>query len=195
VNVRILGAATAGAAYVGLVAGANLLTSRYPDVPVGPGLTATAGVFAAGATLTVRDLVQRLLAGPDPDQWHRLFARWCTWWLVIIGALLSAAYGSGRIAVASGVAFGIAEFLDLGVYSRLEQRGWTVAVWVPAAVAAPVDTALFLWLSRLPAGPADVAGQLVGKAWATLVVWAAVAAVLAYAARRRERREVRCSTS
>jgi uncharacterized PurR-regulated membrane protein YhhQ (DUF165 family) len=46
------------AGYVGSIVAANVLTSRYGLVPVWPGLLTTAGTYAAGAALLLRDVVQ-----------------------------------------------------------------------------------------------------------------------------------------
>lgn len=45
------------AAVVAFVTAANLLTARYGLIPVGFGLSATAGTYAAGLCLTARDWV------------------------------------------------------------------------------------------------------------------------------------------
>lgn len=163
----------AGLIYVALIVTANLLTTRYGLVPVGLGLSASAGVFAAGATLTVRDVVQ--VTGGRP---YALA-------LIAVGAGISAAFGSGRIALASAAAFLLAELLDLTVFTWLRDNGWTLSVWASFAVAAPVDTLLFLSLAGFPVTPAGVAGQILGKTWATLLVWAVTVRT----------REAQCSTS
>lgn len=171
-----LRALPAVAVYISLIALANILTSRYGLVPVGFGLAATAGVYAAGATLTVRDTVQE--AG----------GRWLAVVCILAGAALSAVFGDGRIAVASCIAFLLSELADLIVYTLTRPRGWTPAVWLSFLVAAPFDTVLFLWLAGFPITGSGLAGQLVGKTWATAAVWALTVA-------RRRREEVPCSTS
>jgi len=150
----------AAALYVALIALANVLTSRYGLTPVGFGLAATAGVYAAGAVLTIRDTIQNVAGRP------------ATLACIAAGTALSAAYGDGRIAAASAVAFCLAELLDLTVYTALRDRGWTVAVWASFAAAAPLDTLLFLWIAGFPTTPAGVAGQMLGKTWATAAIWA-----------------------
>lgn len=168
-------AVPAAVLYVALIVLANVVTSRYGLVPVGFGLAATAGVYAAGATLTVRDVVQE--AG----------GRWLTLGLIGAGTGLSAAFGSGRIAVASAVAFLLSELADLAVYTVTRPRGWTPAVWASFVVAAPFDTVLFLWLAGFPVTGPGLGGQLLGKTWATAAVWALTVT--------RGRRAASCSTS
>lgn len=55
-----LGSAAAAGLFAGIVA-ANYLTTRFGFVPVGFGLAATAGTFAAGVTLALRDAIQDTL--------------------------------------------------------------------------------------------------------------------------------------
>jgi len=137
---------------------ANWVTNRYGFVTVAPGLDATAGTFAAGATLTIRDALQDR-AG-----------RWPVLVLVVIGAAVSALV-SPTLGLASGVAFLAAEAADFAVYTPLRARSWDLAVWASAAVGAVADTALFLWLAFGTLTAEGVTGQVVGKLEATLVVW------------------------
>jgi hypothetical protein len=157
--------------YVGAILAANWATARFGVVPVAPGMVATAGTYAAGAALVLRDAVQEHLG------------RRAVVLAVVVGAVLSAVTAPA-LALASGVAFLLAEFADFAVYTPLRRRGWIPAVVASNAVGAVVDTAVFLAVAGLPVTAATVAGQLVGKGWATV---AAVAAVLVL---RRARRAV-----
>ena len=155
-------AVTALTAYIAAIVAANWLTTRYGFVSVGPGLATTAGTFAAGAALLLRDVVQDtagrawVLAG------------------IGIGAALTWAT-SPALAVASATAFLIAECADMAVYTPLRDRGWARAVLASNTVGAIVDTLLFLALAGFPVTAATVGGQLVGKlAWATALPVAAV---------------------
>lgn len=152
-------------AYIAAIVAANWLTTRYGLVTVAPGLITTAGTFAAGAALLLRDVVQDtagrawVLAG------------------IAIGAALTWAT-SPALAIASATAFLIAECADMAVYTPLRNRGWARAVLASNTVGAIVDTLLFLTLAGFPVTVATVGGQLVGKlAWATLLPVAAVIAV------------------
>ena len=158
-------AVTALTAYITAIVAANWLTTRYGFVSVGPGLATTAGTFAAGAALLLRDVVQDtagrawVLAG------------------IGIGAALTWAT-SPALAVASATAFLIAECADMAVYTPLRDRGWARAVLASNTVGAIVDTLLFLTLAGFPVTAATVGGQLVGKlAWATALPVAAVLTV------------------
>lgn len=141
-------------AYVGTIVAANWAISTFGAVPVGFGLMAPAGVYCAGLAFTLRDLL------------HEAFGRRATVVAIGVGALLSVTTG-GRLALASGVAFLLSELADLAVYEPLRCRGWLRAVFLSNIVGLVVDSALFLWLafgslSFLP-------GQVVGKAWMTLL--------------------------
>lgn len=152
-------------AYVATIPAANWLTAHYGMVPVGLGLITTAGTFAAGAALLLRDTVQDTLGRG--------------WVLagIAAGAALTAAT-SPVLALASTAAFLAAELADMGVYTPLRNRGWARAVLASNTAGAIVDTLLFLFLAGFPITAATVGGQLVGKlAWATLLPIAAVVTV------------------
>lgn len=162
----------AALALLGSIVAANYLTTRYGFVPVGFGLTATAGTFAAGFALAARDAVQDLLG-------RRVMLA-----VILLGAALSYLVADPFIALASGAAFLLAEFVNFAIYtplrarSALGDRGWAAAVVSSNLAGAVVDTVVFLaiafgWAAVLPA----LAGQLVGKAWATLAYLAAGKAV------------------
>jgi uncharacterized PurR-regulated membrane protein YhhQ (DUF165 family) len=162
---RNRGAAVALAlTFIGCIAAANYVTSRYGVVPVGFGLTATAGTYLAGITFVARDSVQDL-AG-----------RWWVVALIATGALLSYALSAPVIALASGVALACSELADLAIYSPLRRHGYVRAAVASNVAGAVVDTVLFLWVAGFPVLP-NVPGQVVGKLVITLAVVTAVALV------------------
>ncbi|MCA1220204.1 VUT family protein [Streptomyces sp. 8L] len=133
------------------------MTNLYGVVPVGGGLSVTAGTFAAGTGLLARDAVQ--------DTAGR------AWVLVGVAAGTAlTAVTSPALALASAGAFLAAETIDMVVYTPLRHRGWARAVLASNTVGAALDTLLFLWLSGLPVTASSVGGQLIGKvAWATVL--------------------------
>ena len=148
------GLALVCAAYIGSIFAANAAIDAWGIVPVGFGLSAPAGVYFAGLAFTFRDLI------------HRYGSRKLAIVAIVIGAGLSALV-SPQLALASGLAFFVSELFDLAVYDRLRRRGWTLAVVVSNAVGLVVDSALFLWLAF---GDLEfLAGQIVGKAWMTVL--------------------------
>lgn len=162
------------AAAVGLLAcilAANFVTSRYGMVPVGFGLMATAGTYFAGVTFVLRDAVQDAVGK--------------TWTLGMIaaGAAFSFLLADPFIALASAVAFLLAEVADLAVYTPLRKRGYIRAAVASNVVGSFVDTIAFLTIAGFPMQDA-LAGQMIGKLVVTAV---AVAVVVAFRAWRKVR--------
>lgn len=157
--------ASALTTYIVAIVAANWLTSHYGLVPMGFGLSATAGTYAAGLALLLRDVVQ------DTAGWRWVLAG------IASGAALTAVL-SPALAVASTVAFLLAELLDMGVYTPLREGGWARAALLSGVVGAIVDTYAFLALAGFPITVHSVAGQLAGKAvWTTALPVAAVLTV------------------
>jgi uncharacterized PurR-regulated membrane protein YhhQ (DUF165 family) len=140
--------------YIATIFAANWAIESYGLVPVGFGLMAPAGVYFVGLAFTFRDLA------------HESLGRWPVGVAILIGAGLSA-FVSPQFALASGVAFLLSELADFAVYTPLRKRGWLRAVALSNAVGLVIDSALFLWLAF---GSLDfLPGQIVGKAWMTLL--------------------------
>ncbi len=163
-------ASVALVAFVTAIVAANYLTSEFGMVSVGFGLTATAGTFAAGLALLFRDALQEVVG----------------WEWTVVGILAGAALTlivSPALALASAVAFLLAELADMAVYTPMRRRGWAKAVVASNIVGATVDTFIFLWLAGFPATASGVGGQLLVKlAWVTAIP---LAAILAFHALRR----------
>lgn len=123
-------------------------------VPVGFGLSAPSGVLLIGAAFVLRDAVQQMLG-----------LKWA-FAAIVIGVLLSVVFSPPSLVLASAVAFAVAEFLDLAVYTPLRQRNLGAAVFVSGCLGAVADSVVFLWLAF---GSLDfVAGQVLGKIWLSL---------------------------
>jgi uncharacterized PurR-regulated membrane protein YhhQ (DUF165 family) len=131
----------------------------------------TAGTYAAGLALGLRDALHAVGG-----------VRWVLA-AIAAGIALSALLGDGRIALASAVAFGVAELLDLLVYVPLRRRGWRTAVAASNAVGAIADTLLFLTLAGFPLTGQAVGGQLLVKAVFCTALALAVGEVAARALR------------
>jgi hypothetical protein len=144
------------AALVACVAAANIATSHWGLVPAGFGLLVTAGTYAAGLALGLRDALQ------DSGG-----IRWVLG-AIAVGIVVSFLFGDGRIALASAVAFGLGELLDLAVYTPLRKRRWRTAVVASNAVGGLVDTLVFLFIVGFPITWQVIGGQLLVKAvWVT----------------------------
>jgi queuosine precursor transporter len=123
-------------------------------IPVGFGLMAPSGVLMIGAALVLRDAVHKLLG------WK--------WALVAIGigAAFSFQFSAPSLVVASVSAFLLSELADLAVYTPLQRKRLMLAVLLSGIVGAAIDSAVFLLLAF---GSLDfMAGQIVGKIWATI---------------------------
>jgi len=125
-------------------------------IPVGFGIMAPAGVLAAGVGFTLRDLVQRRL-GPS---WSSI--------AILCGAGLSALL-SPMLALASGGAFLASEMLDLFVYTPLRRKNLYVAVVASNIVGMVVDSIAFLFLAYGLSAMSFLPGQIIGKAYMTLL--------------------------
>src|SRR5690349_62681 len=122
------------ALYIATIFVANWLVSTFGVVPVGFGLMAPAGVYAVGASLTLRDFAQ------DTAGSRAVLAA------IIIGAALSA-FVSPSLALASGAAFLFSEMSDFLVYTPLRHHHWLLAVAASNTVGLVVDSILFLMLA------------------------------------------------
>ncbi len=154
------------ACFVTAAIAANVLTSRYGLVPAGFGLACTAGTWAAGIVLLLRDWV------------HDLAGRRVVLGCVAAGAAATAVTAGPRLALASGLAFAVSELADLIVYQPLRRRGWAKAVLASGVVGALVDTTVFLAVAGFTIWPA-LPGQMFAKATATLAVVVPVVVVRA----------------
>ena len=138
---------------------ANWMTVYFGLVPIGFGLVVTAGTFAAGAALILRDAVQVT------------FGKAVSVLAIIVGAAVSYFVADPNIAIASALAFFVSEFVDLLVFTPLRtRRGLPIAVVISSVVSSPVDTVLFLYLAGFSLTWQAVAGQFIVKTILALIV-------------------------
>jgi hypothetical protein len=155
---------------------ANWLTSEFGLVPAGFGLMVTAGTYAAGLALGVRDWLQDT-AG--------------TWWVfgaIAVGGVVSYWLADPVIALASAAAFTVSELCDMAIYTPLRGKTWPGAVALSNLVGAIVDTIIFIGIAGSVLGTtiwAAMPGQLVGKGWATLAFVLVMGGWRAVSVRRR----------
>lgn len=152
--------------FLACILAANYITTQLGMVPIGFGLTATAGTYLAGASFVLRDTIQDTMG------------RRVTLGLIVLGAGLSFAVSAPQIAIASGVAFAFSETADMAIYSPLRRSGYVRAAVASNIVGAVVDTFLFLSIAGFPIAGAWQ-GQIVGKLAVTAVVVTAVVLVRA----------------
>jgi queuosine precursor transporter len=152
-------------AFLSTVPFANWLIGNWgtvcvPDgpclIPVGFGLMAPSGVLLIGLALVLRDWLQEL------TNWKWSFIA------IIVGAAISWWISNPYIAVASAVAFLVAETFDLAVYTPLRKKGRHIAVAASGLVGAAVDSVLFVYIAF---GSIDFsAGNTLGKIYASVAV-------------------------
>lgn len=130
-------------------------------IQVGFGLEAPSGVLMIGLALVLRDAVH-----------EKLGAKWALA-AIGVGAALSFATAPPALALASTIAFALAELADFAVYTPLRSKGRSMAVLASGAVGAVLDSVFFVLLAF---GSLEfAAGTILAKLYAS----AAVAAFLA----------------
>lgn len=161
-NKRTAAALGFAVAYVGSIIAANWLTSTFGLIPIGLGLAVTAGTFAAGASLVLRDGVQ-VYAG-----------RIATFAAILVGCAVSYFIADPFIAYASAVAFIASELVDFAVFTPLRGRTLAGAVIASSVVSAPVDTVLFLHIAGFGVTWQAVLGQFIVKTGMALIAAAII---------------------
>ncbi|MFQ5467430.1 MAG: VUT family protein [Kiloniellaceae bacterium] len=99
----------------------------------------TWGAFTYPVSFLVTDLTNRAL-GPGP-------ARRVVYAGFAVAVVLSALFAGPRIAAASGLAFLLAQLMDIAIFDRLRQAAWWRAPLVSSTLASALDTAVFFALA------------------------------------------------
>ena len=143
--------------YIVVIFLANWSINKWGIVPIGFGLSAPAGVYFAGLAFSIRDGL------------HESSSKYWVATAIIAGAILSFLLEGGeRIAIASGVAFLLSEFIDFAVYTPLRARGKIVALFCSNIVGLIVDSVIFLYIAF--ESLKFIEGQIVAKAYMTVMV-------------------------
>jgi Uncharacterized conserved protein len=143
--------------YVIVIIAANWMTNVFGLVSI-VGLAVTAGTFAAGLALIMRDAVQVY------------FGKAVSLVAILVGAGISAFTSTPAIALASGIAFLVSELVDFGVFTPLRSKSLPLAVVSSSIVSAPVDTVLFLHIAGFGITWEAVVGQFIVKTIIALIV-------------------------
>ena len=144
-------------AYLAAIVAANLIAAA-----LGPAASIATAFLLIGAALTLRDRL------------HDQYGPRATLVLVLVGAALSAFLGAERVALASAVAFLIAESADTAGYHLARRRPWLVKANASNVVGAALDSLIFpviafgAWLWPIAAGQ-FLAKTLGGAVWAFLL--------------------------
>ena len=160
--------------YLGSIVAANWMVATFGIVPVGFGFVGPAAVYVVGLTFTFRDLLHESLGKR----------------FVVVGILGGTALSvivSPQFALASGAAFLLSESLDFAIYTPLRKRTFLGAVLLSNVAGLTLDSVVFLWLAF---GSLEyLPGQIVGKAWMTLLAVLVLWAVRHVVANRHHTRE------
>jgi uncharacterized PurR-regulated membrane protein YhhQ (DUF165 family) len=149
------------AAYIASITAANLLVAHY-----GPSVTIVNAFALIGLDLVLRDYLH--------DAWRARFAPMAG--LIAAAGVISYALNptTGRIAVASSVAFALAALADWAVYVLAHRKPWLVRSNASNVAGAAVDSLVFPTLAFGAVLPGIVIGQFLAKtlggaAWSLLV--------------------------
>jgi uncharacterized PurR-regulated membrane protein YhhQ (DUF165 family) len=150
-------------ALVTTILAANVTAALVGQIPIGFGLLIPFGTVFAALAFVLRDLIHQ--AGG----WRWVTAAIATGVVVSVGVGLwigSPIPGvpGWRVAVASGLAFGLSETLDAYVWVRLREWSTRGAMLISNTAGAALDTALFLAVSGFGLTTAGFTGQFLVKA-------------------------------
>ena len=120
------------------VLAANILV-QFPFAPFGLADYLTYGAFTYPVTFLVNDLTNRRL-GP-------VRTRQVIYVGFALAVLLSAAFATPRIALASGTAFLTAQLIDATVFDRLRRLRWWLPPLMSGVVSSAIDTVVFFSLA------------------------------------------------
>jgi len=147
-----------------------VLSNGLVQFPIGNWLTW--GAFSYPLVYLVTDLTNRAVGVAA--------ARKVAWIGFAVAVLVSMLVAPWRIAVASGTAFIVSQFLDILVFNRWRQSSWWKAPFIGSAVASVIDTVIFFYLA-FAGSAADwrtlAAGDLMVKllmAWVLLLPYRAM---------------------
>ncbi|MFN4184997.1 MAG: VUT family protein [Hyphomonas sp.] len=169
--------------YVALIPFLNWSFGVIPEAQIlapggdyAPGIALHPMTMVTGMVFVVRDFVQR-------EMGHKVLI------LMAIAVAWSFFYSWPVIALASGIAFAISEFVDWLVYTFTKYR-LSTRILISSALASPVDTTIFLYgadLAKQIEMGAEPGNMLHPVNWIVFVIGKMVGAVIvSYVIRRRE---------
>ena len=159
-----------------LLMGAIVLTSNYlvqfPIKYFGLSEILTYGAFSYPITFLITDLANRA--------YGKIIARRVVYIGFVVGILLTLFVSTNftdiisiRIAIGSGVAFFIAQNLDVQIFDRLRRKSWYVAPLTSSTIGSITDTFLFFSIAFYASGVPWVTlalGDLIVKLIITLTM-------------------------
>ena len=136
---------------VAVVAASNVLVQYPVQAAIGPvdlSQILTWGAFSYPVAFLVTDLTNRTFG---PAGARRVVVVGFT-----VAVILSIWLSTPRIAVASGVAFLVAQFLDIAVFDRLRRSAWWQPPLFSSLVSSALDTVIFFTVAfAIPFGFLD----------------------------------------
>ena len=132
---------------------------QFPVKQFGLGEILTYGAFSYPITFLITDLANRA--------YGKVVARKVVYIGFVIGILLTLFVSTNftdiisiRIAIGSGVAFFVAQNLDVQVFDRLRKKSWFIAPLISSTLGSMIDTFLFF----------SIAFYATGISWVTLAI-------------------------
>lgn len=138
------------AAMAVVVLASNILV-QYPFEPLGLSDYLTWGAFSYPFAFLVTDLTNRHFGAAR--------TRRVVYAGFVAAVALSAIFATPRIALASGLAFLLAQLLDVEIFDRLRRQAWWLPPFVSSLVSSALDTAVFFTLAFSCSG---LIGSLLG---------------------------------
>ena len=159
-----------------LIMGVVVLASNYlvqfPINYYGLGEILTYGAFSYPVAFLITDLANRF--------YGKLVARKIVYFGFFIGIIFTLLFSTDfadlisiRIAIGSGVAFIVAQLLDIQIFDRLRKKEWFIAPLTSSFIGSTVDTFLFFSISFYATGVPWITlslGDLVVKLFVSLVM-------------------------
>ena len=144
---------------MGLVVLISNFLVQYPIQKFGLSEILTYGAFSYPVTFLITDLANRA--------YGKVVARKVVYFGFVIGILLTLFVSTNfsdiisiRIAIGSGVAFFVAQNLDIQIFDRLRKKSWYIAPLTSSSLGSLMDTFLFF----------SIAFYATGIPWLTLAL-------------------------
>ena len=144
---------------MGLVVLISNFLVQYPIQKFGLSEILTYGAFSYPVTFLITDLANRA--------YGKVVARKVVYFGFVIGILLTLFVSTNfsdiisiRIAIGSGVAFFVAQNLDIQIFDRLRKKSWYIAPLTSSSLGSLIDTFLFF----------SIAFYATGIPWLTLAL-------------------------
>jgi uncharacterized PurR-regulated membrane protein YhhQ (DUF165 family) len=157
-----------------VVLASNILV-QYPFHHLGLGDYLTWGAFTYPFSFLVTDLSNRRFGSQG--------ARRVVYAGFVLAVFLSVVLATPRIAMASGMAFLVAQLLDIRIFASLRRKAWWLPPFVSSVISSALDTAIFFsfafYCGALPGlgltisdaiGALGLADECVALPWVSLAV-------------------------